>query len=180
MLKNALIALAAGVCLALSIPVAGAARTAGEHVDDSTIATTTKAALIESDEVSASDINVEVFKGAVQLAGFVDSQNQKDAAIVIAQGIDGVAKVLDAMVVLTGDRSFGQTIDDTTIQTKLKAELAGEQGMGGALAINTEVRQGKVLLSGFVADEPHKAKAGEIAKGISGVKSVHNMIAIER
>src|SRR5512134_3606568 len=87
--------------LVLAMP-ALAEKTTGQVVDDSTIATETKAALIDKDKVSAGSLNVEVNKGTVQLAGFVDSEAERAAALKTAHQVKGVAKVLDAMVVLPG------------------------------------------------------------------------------
>ncbi len=174
-----LFALAASAALLIATPLAHAEKSAGEHVDDTTIATSTKAALIDSDKVSANHVNVEVYQGHVQLAGFVDSDAEKSAAIAVAKKVDGVTKVVDGMVVLQGHRSMGQTLDDTTIQTKLKTKLADVVGMEKALAINTEVRQGHVLLSGWVSADKYKQQAGEIAQAIDGVKKVHNQIALK-
>lgn len=153
-----------------------AEKTTGQVVDDSTIATETKAALIDNDKVSAGSLNVEVNKGTVQLAGFVDSEAEKAAALKTAHKVNGVVKVLDAMVVLPGHRSAGQTIDDTTIQATLKTKLADVEGASKAFSINTDVRMGHVLMSGFVHGDKARQSAGEIAKGIKGVKQVHNFI----
>jgi osmotically-inducible protein OsmY len=153
-----------------------AEKTAGQTIDDSTIATETKAALIDNDKVSAGSLNVEVNKGTAQVAGFVDSEGEKKAALGTAGKVNGVVKVLDAMVVLPGHRSVGRTLDDTTIQAKLKTELAKIEGADKAFSINTDVKMGHVLMSGFVHGDKARAQAGEIAKGISGVKQVHNFV----
>jgi hyperosmotically inducible protein len=170
--------LAAIVSVILASP-ASFAETAGEYIDDTTVGTMTKAALVDNETVSALDINVEVYKGNVQLSGFVESEAQKDAALATAGKVDGAKKVLDAIVVLPGSRSMGEAVDDTTIQAKLKAGLANVQGMGDAVAINTWVKHGHVLLAGFVDSDSVKAAAGKVASGIEGVKKVHNHIAIK-
>jgi hyperosmotically inducible protein len=164
------------VILAVSV---NASETAGQYIDDATVATQAKAALVANETVSALDINVEVYKGVVQLSGFVESEAQETAALAAAGKIDGAKKVLDAIVVLPGSRSMGEAVDDTTIQAKLKAGLANVEGVGDAVAINTWVRQGHVLLAGFVDSDKVKSAAGQVASGISGVKKVHNHIAIE-
>lgn len=161
--------------LVLAAP-AIADKTAGQSVDDSTIATQTKAALVDKDKVSAGSLNVEVNKGTVQLAGFVDSEAEKAAALKTAHNVKGVVKVLDAMVVLPGHRSAGRTIDDTTIQATLKTKLTDIEGADKAFSINTDVKNGHVLMSGFVHGDKARAQAGEIAKGIKGVKQVHNFV----
>jgi len=179
MMRKNLIALAAGACLAVAMPLAQAEKTTGETIDDSTMATEVKAALAKADGVSAGSINVEVYKGRVQLGGFVATAAEEKAALAAAKQVDGVHHVLDALEVAKGKRSFGETIDDTTTQAKLKADLAEKMGAEKALAINTEVREGEVLLSGFVADRKYVAEAGAIANGIKGVTAVHNHIAVK-
>ena len=170
--------LAAVVSVILASP-ASFAETTGEYIDDATVGTKTKAALVDNETVSALDINVEVYKGVVQLSGFVESDAQEAAALAAAGKVEGAKKVLDAIVVLPGSRSMGEAVDDTTIQAKLKAGLANVEGIGDAVAINTWVRRGHVLLAGFVDSDKVKSAAGKVASGIEGVKKVHNEIAIE-
>jgi osmotically-inducible protein OsmY len=153
-----------------------AAETAGQAVDDSTIASRVKLALAENKAVDASDINVEVYKGSVQLVGFVDSESEKGAALSTARGTDGAKKVLDAMVVMPGSRTAGEVIDDTGIYTKMKTALAG---VGEMIEVNTSVHKGHVILAGFVRDASIKNKADEAAKGVKGVTRIHNLIAVE-
>jgi hyperosmotically inducible protein len=162
----------------LLIPLATfAAKTPGERVDDTALATSVKAALIADRQVDAGHINVETYKGVVQLGGFVESESERNAALNVATDVNGAKQVLDAMVVLTGSRTFGQTVTDTEIQSKLRTRLSTIKSMDNSLRINTEVRQGHVLLSGFVAVAEHKRQAGEIAAGIADVVEVHNLIA---
>ena len=66
---------------------------ASEYVTDSWITTKVKAALVEDKLVRATEVNVETFKGVVQLSGFVSSEAASNQAIVVAQGIKGVTSV---------------------------------------------------------------------------------------
>lgn len=167
----------AAAALLVSAPAFG--ETAGEYIDDATIGASTKAALVEDKTAPAGDINVEVHKGIVQLSGFVGSDAEEAAALAVAANIDGVKKVLDAIVVMPGDRSMGEAVDDTAIQAKLKTELASVAGFGDAVAVNTEVRQGHVILAGFVDSSEVKNNAGKAAEGIKGVTKVHNYISVQ-
>lgn len=167
------------VTLLFAATPALAQRTAGENIDDATLATRTKGALVDADKVTAAHINVEVYKGVVQLGGFVESKTEHDAALAAARRIGAATEVVDAMVVLPGHRTLGQTVDDAALQTKLKLKLADIQGLGTAHKINTEVRQGHVLLSGFVNHAEQRSKAGQIASGVEGAKKVHNMLAVK-
>lgn len=69
-----------------------AGRTAGQELDDKTLAANVKAALM-ADSVKYPDVNVLSYKGVVQLSGFVDAKDQKDRAGDIAGKVTGVSKI---------------------------------------------------------------------------------------
>jgi osmotically-inducible protein OsmY len=71
----------------------------GEYIDDALITTKVKAALAADPNVKATEVNVETFKGTVQLSGFVSSQEAIQKAIAIARGVEGVRAVKNNMVV---------------------------------------------------------------------------------
>ncbi len=176
MTKYRLFALAVFACTVLAVPAR--AKTTGESVDDTTLSGQVKALLIDTKGVPSTAINVEVYQGAVQLGGFLESEEEKAAAIAAAARVDGVTRVIDALVIIKKDRSAGQAIDDTTIQAKLKSALASETSASKAWDINTDVYAGEVLLSGFIHGEKARVKAGDIALGIKGVKKVYNKIEV--
>jgi len=76
---------------------------------------------------------------------------------------------------LLADKTAGQTVDDTTLQTEVKAKLLGDDFFGGS-AINTEVRKGVVQLGGFVDNVEEGKKAAAVAADIHGVKLVDNQL----
>jgi osmotically-inducible protein OsmY len=69
----------------------------GEYVDDSVITTKVKAAIFNDSTLKVNEINVETFKGVVQLSGFVRSQTDIDKAVQVAQGVAGVKSVKNDM-----------------------------------------------------------------------------------
>ena len=69
----------------------------GEYIDDTTITTTVKAAILAEPTLKSAEINVETFKGVVQLSGFVSSQADINKAVEVARGVKGVASVKNAM-----------------------------------------------------------------------------------
>jgi len=69
----------------------------GQYFDDSVITTKVKAALIEDPLTKAIEINVETFKGVVQLSGFVSSQEAANRAVELASGIGGVKSIKNDM-----------------------------------------------------------------------------------
>lgn len=71
----------------------------GEFIDDSLITGKVKAALIADPELKATEINVETFKGTVQLSGFVSSPDHIPKAVQLARGVNGVKSVKNDMAV---------------------------------------------------------------------------------
>jgi osmotically-inducible protein OsmY len=69
----------------------------GEYVDDTVITTKVKAALFNDPTLSGFEVNVETFKGRVQLSGFVSSQADINRAVEIARGVEGVTEVKNDM-----------------------------------------------------------------------------------
>ncbi len=69
----------------------------GEYVDDSVITTKVKAAILNEPGLSSAEINVETFKGVVQLSGFVTSRADINKAIEIARNVKGVNSVKNDM-----------------------------------------------------------------------------------
>jgi osmotically-inducible protein OsmY len=71
----------------------------GEYVDDSVITTKVKAAFAKDEQVKATQVKVETFKGTVQLSGFVDSRAEAERAAQLAREVGGVKAVKDDTVV---------------------------------------------------------------------------------
>jgi osmotically-inducible protein OsmY len=76
-------------------------------------------------------------------------------------------------------RSVGTTVDDATITAKVKTEIAKEEGLGGALAINVDTYRGVVSLSGFVDSADQAQKAGACARRVGGVTEVKNNLSVK-
>jgi osmotically-inducible protein OsmY len=69
----------------------------GEYLDHSVITTKVKTAIFNDSSLKVNEINVETFKGVVQLSGFVRSQADIDKAVQVAQGVAGVKSVKNDM-----------------------------------------------------------------------------------
>lgn len=68
-------------------------RSAGEAVDDSTLTTRVKAELIKDQSLKAFQIDVDTYRGVVQLNGFVDSPENAKRAVDIAEDVPGVVSI---------------------------------------------------------------------------------------
>lgn len=71
----------------------------GEYVDDTAISTKVRAKIVSDEQLSIFDIDVETFKGVVQLSGFVDSPAAKAHATQVASDVNGVKSVKNDLVV---------------------------------------------------------------------------------
>jgi osmotically-inducible protein OsmY len=69
----------------------------GEYVDDTVITTKVKTAIFNEPSLKSAEINVETFKGVVQLSGFVSSRAAIDKAVAVARGVGGVTSVRNDM-----------------------------------------------------------------------------------
>lgn len=71
----------------------------GEYIDDTWITTKVKTELVKDEVVKSREVNVETFKGIVQLSGFVTSREAMDRAVYIASNIKGVQSVKNDMTI---------------------------------------------------------------------------------
>lgn len=69
----------------------------GQYFDDSVITTKVKAAILEEPSLKSAEINVETFKGTVQLSGFVSSRAAIDKAVEVTREVKGVTSVKNDM-----------------------------------------------------------------------------------
>jgi hyperosmotically inducible periplasmic protein len=92
------------LALGLAAFTSGCAGTAtrsstGEMIDDSVITAKVKTELIRDEFVRARDVNVDTFRGTVQISGFVEREEQKARAGEIAAQTNGVRNVVNNITV---------------------------------------------------------------------------------
>ena len=180
MVKQSVVAVIAGTVLAISA-ACSATRTrtsTGETIDDAVILGSVKSALISDPRTDAHEINVDVNRGVVQLNGFVDSQNEKSRATIVATEVKGVREVQNNLAVTQGTETTGEHFDDAVLTTKVKTALI-ESPDTKAHQITVETYNGIVQLGGFVDSEKARAAASTVAMSVAGVKSVSNEIAVK-
>ena len=91
---------ALALILAAPIAAVGCGKTVGETIDDTTITTRVKTAMLNDPNVGGLRIDVDTFKGVVTLSGRVKSQAEKEQALSLAHMISGVVEVKDAMQII--------------------------------------------------------------------------------
>ncbi len=85
--------IAVGAVTAVGCTPTRTQKSAGEMVDDGVITAKVKAALIEDPLTKAHQINVDTYRGVVQLSGFVDDSKSKNRALEVARNVGGVKEV---------------------------------------------------------------------------------------
>jgi hyperosmotically inducible periplasmic protein len=84
---------------------------------------------------------------------------------------------LAACTVMSGRETAGEYVDDATITTKVKAAMFDDPSVK-VMQIGVETMQNVVQLSGFVDSAQIKARAGELARGVEGVREVRNDLVV--
>jgi hyperosmotically inducible protein len=84
---------------------------------------------------------------------------------------------LAACSVTSGRETVGEYVDDATITTKVKAAMFDEPSLK-VMQIGVETMQDVVQLSGFVDSAQTKARAGELARSVKGVREVKNDLVV--
>ena len=96
------VAMLAAIGMTVLLTVA-CGKTIGETLDDATVTTRVKTALINAPNVGALAIDVDTFKGVVTLSGRVKSQDEAAKAVSIARTVSGVKDVKSTLQVIPGN-----------------------------------------------------------------------------
>lgn len=91
-------------------------------------------------------------------------------AFVLATSVAGCA-------VISGRETAGEYVDDATITTKVKTAIFDDPTLK-SMQISVETLQNVVQLSGFVDSQQVRIRAGEVARGVSGVREVRNNLIV--
>ncbi|CNB98461.1 BON domain-containing protein [Yersinia pseudotuberculosis] len=90
------------IAIIMAMAVSACAPTAksegtGGYLDDTVVTTKVKAALLGEKNLKSTEINVETFKGRVQLSGFVSSSQDANRAVQVTRSVPGVKSVSNQM-----------------------------------------------------------------------------------
>jgi osmotically-inducible protein OsmY len=91
--------LIAAAMIAVSL-LAGCAKTIPDALDDTTITTRVKTAMLNDPVIGALPIDVVTTRSVVTLTGRVKSQSERDQAIALARQVSGVSEVKDALQIV--------------------------------------------------------------------------------
>lgn len=71
----------------------------GEYIDDTVVTSRVKSVLLNDPNVSGLAINVETYRGTVQLSGFVKSAGERNRAVQLARDVKGVRQVRNDILI---------------------------------------------------------------------------------
>lgn len=91
------VAVALALMLSMGCTSTPTQESAGEYMDNSVITARVKTAIFKEPSLKSAEVNVETFKGVVQLSGFVSSQSDINRAVEIASAVEGVKSVENDM-----------------------------------------------------------------------------------
>ncbi|HWP49674.1 MAG TPA: BON domain-containing protein [Candidatus Limnocylindrales bacterium] len=136
----------------------------------------TKMALLASPEVSAFDIDVDTKDGVIYLKGTVSSENEKQRAEQVAQGIEGKRGVVNNLVVSDKARPEYLSDKDENIRAAVEKNLASDPNFKN---VQVDVKDGIVTLTGSVETYSLSAEAARLAR-VKGVKAIQNELIVEK
>jgi hyperosmotically inducible protein len=146
-------------------------------VSDSWITSKTKISLFADERVKGTQVSVDTAKGVVHLRGKVDSAEAKSAAGSITQGVEGVKSVKNDLQVVAPAARKMVDASDSDVAKAVGTRLSKDSQLK---KVDVRTDAGVVTLTGEVATIGASAKASEMARGSSGVKSVKNELTFTR
>jgi len=140
-----------------------------------------------NDTLNSFPIEVHVNDGVAQLSGVVSTDVERELAVEIAKGIDGIKQVKDNIQVdpgasasrekSEGDRSLYRNIENMTVTAKIRTKLMWDRHTDG-LGIDVKTDAGVVKLQGQVPDAATRDLVVQIAKNTSGVRKVLDELTV--
>lgn len=188
-MRKQIIATAAAAALSLtslSVPAASSNTFKGA-TKDAWITGKVETAFVLNPHLNAFAITTDVENGVVHLMGIVQSDIDRDLAVQVAKGVEGVVAVKSDLKVdhdvkaakNEGQRrDFGSWVDDATTTAAVKSKLVANTNTEG-LKIDVDTNDDVVTLSGRVASAEERNLAGEIAKNTGDVKAVRNNLVVD-
>jgi hyperosmotically inducible protein len=162
---------------ALTIGAAGSSVAA--DTGDAWITMKTKIALLTTEGVHATALNVDTTNGAVTLHGKVESEAEKAKAESVAKGIQGVKNVKNLLQVVPPSAADSVAARDDELQSQVERAFKNNKTIDDSGIKVASVNKGVVLLTGRTDNMSALLKAVEAAKDIKGVKRVSSDVVVK-
>jgi osmotically-inducible protein OsmY len=162
--------------LGVALVIAGPATAADESgtarpIPDPELAAAVDRRFSRDPDVPFDAIDVSAANGIVSLSGTVPHLWARDRAVQVARQTRGVRGLIDRLKV----RLSGRT--DQEIQDAARAALRAEPAVAAA-ALKVRVADGVVTLTGTTRSGAEQFLAGEVLRGVAGVRDVVNQIIV--
>ena len=138
---------------------------------DPMLTTRVKLKLLAAEDVPGLDINVDTMDGVVTLFGIVPTEESKKLAGTKASSVDGVARVINEIQVVTDPNRETVEAADRKAQDRVEARLRAEPSLEDQ-DVNVEVRDGVARLTGKVDADYQRLSALVTARTTSGITKV--------
>lgn len=159
------ILLTAAITLAGTVP-------AGAATSDAWITAKTKMALLTTDGVHATQVNVDTVDGRVTLHGTVPTATEKTKAGDVARKIDGVKEVRNVLQVVPSKAQASARTSDDAVKAHVAAALDADKALQGSSISVQSVNDGVALLGGEAKTMSAHLRAVEDAARVPGVRRV--------
>jgi osmotically-inducible protein OsmY len=189
-MKKTLIAIALAASASLASPTALAdASTFSGTTKDAWLTGKIESAFLLNAHLNPFAITTDVDNGIVRLSGMVENDIDRDLALEVARGVNGVVDVKNELRVdadgaaaarqsAAGQRDFGSWVDDATTTAVVKSKLIGnEHTKGGKIDVDTQ--DDVVTLSGRVSSQTESDLAEQLARNTGDVKDVRNNLVVD-
>lgn len=145
-------------------------------IPDSLITMKVKLALLTTEGVSSTAINVDTLNGQVTLHGKVGSQEEEAKAEAAAKQVGGVQQVRDLLQVVPEEQKAAVARHDSDIKDAVDEALRNHKFRDKTEISVQSVNHGTVLLRGKAETITDKLSAIEIARNQRGVRRVSSEI----
>ena len=174
-------------------------RSTGTYIDDKANSARVKAALFDDPMVSGFQVGVQTYRGDVQLTGFVNTEAERQRAVEIARGVNGVRMVTNNIDLKPAPAQAVGTPGSTTYQQSGAAgsasvgasgsvqlgdnttpASASRQGVYRQPAWQLDASNGRAVLRGTVQSDSERDAIERRVRDLPGVTTVDNQIEIRR
>ncbi|MFN8060210.1 MAG: BON domain-containing protein [Vicinamibacterales bacterium] len=165
--------------LTLATMIVGAIATPGAaQVQDAWITMKTKIALMTSEGVSATGLNVDTHAGVVTLHGKVASDPEKKKAEAVAKTIDGVKDVKNLLQVVPPSAERMTDVRDDDLKKHVEGALEANRALAASGISVASVNNGVVLLTGKADSLEVHLRAIEATYAVKGVRRVSSDVVV--
>jgi osmotically-inducible protein OsmY len=138
-----------------------------------------KVALMTTEGIRTSHLNVDTVKGVVTLHGQVPAADQKTKAAEVVKKLDGVKEVKNLLQVVPSSARKAVKRSDDEIKKDLDAAWKSHKGLNDSGIKVQSVNDGVVLLAGNTKSHAAYVESVEVADAVRGVKRVSSEVVLE-